>query len=207
MFFSPGILWHVLIILSCIDMGFLANSARNLYWKPQDSLFLILNFIQLIPFSTLWGNKQRNVNLLHIHWTQMQQNKLIKQPPLNTAQYLTREKQMRNTKETQKCLQVEGSSSHPFPDQGRFHFSENKCSGRHEKFILFLWHRRKMSSIVKLVRFVRSSAECAGQPRLEQCKICLCILLWESVLHKASAWDQNEPSSLLVHCSKFSWLV
>lgn len=64
-----------------------------------------------------------------------------------------------------------------------------------------------MPSIVKLVRFIRSSAECAGQPGLEQCKICLCILLWESVLHKASAWDQNEPSSLLVHCSKFSWLV
>lgn len=64
-----------------------------------------------------------------------------------------------------------------------------------------------MPSIVNLARFVTSSAECAAQPRSEQCKICLCILLWESVLHKASAWDQNEPPSLLVHLSRFSWLI
>lgn len=52
-FFPHGILWHILITLYYIAVGFLANRARNLYWKPQDSLFLILKCTQLIPFSTL----------------------------------------------------------------------------------------------------------------------------------------------------------
>lgn len=53
MFFSCGILWHILPSLYYIATVFSGKPCKEfVHWKPYYSLFLILNFIQLSPYST-----------------------------------------------------------------------------------------------------------------------------------------------------------